>query len=188
MSVAGNAQYAFVIETRDNLSRTWRWISDYGDADGVAAGRGVEDDVTVSPRAFARATLDAYLDHMVAASSEEVDYYLYEDGEDIEWRIRVWDIYATGYDQISTVPQPGDRVRRNYPLAMMADKIEPASIVTLPSRVVRDRLRVKQAARTVALGGGRNPLGRARRLTMSGKCWADRSGALTNPQIASLYG
>jgi hypothetical protein len=141
-----------LIETRDNISRTWAWISEYGDADGVAAGRGVEEDVAGSPRAFARATLDAYLDHMVATSSEQVDYYLYEDREDTEWRIRVWDIHATGYDQISTVPQPGDRIRRNYPLAMMTDKIEPHSTVTWPNRVVRDRLRVKQAAHTATSG------------------------------------
>jgi hypothetical protein len=94
---------------------------------------------------------------MVATSSERADYYLYEDDEDTEWRIRVWDIHATGYDQISTVPPPGDRVRRNYPLAMMTDKIESHSTVTLPNRVVRDRLRAKQTAHPAPSGEAGTP-------------------------------
>ena len=68
MSSATGGQYAFVIETRGNLDRWWSWISEDGNTEGVAAGRGVEDDAPGDPRHFARATLDAYLDHLVAAS------------------------------------------------------------------------------------------------------------------------
>jgi hypothetical protein len=89
---------------------------------------------------------------MVATLPEQVDYYLYEDRDETEWRIRVWDIHATGYGQINTVPPPGDRVRRSYPLAMMAEEIEPHSTVTWSNRVVRDRFRVKRAAHTEVSG------------------------------------
>ncbi|MGW4412304.1 hypothetical protein ACWEJ6_50485, partial [Nonomuraea sp. NPDC004702] len=69
---AVSSQYAFVIQTRDNLDRSWSWVSDYGDADNPVAGRGVEDDAPGTPHDFGRATFDAYLDHLVATAPEVV--------------------------------------------------------------------------------------------------------------------
>jgi hypothetical protein len=106
MSSPASGQYAFAIETRDNLDRSWSWISEDGNTEGVAAGRGRRR--SGDPRDFARAAFDAYLDHLVAASPTVVEYFLYDDVDDTEWRIRVWDIPGTGYDEISTVPPPGD--------------------------------------------------------------------------------
>ncbi|MFG1620201.1 hypothetical protein ACGFI3_46270 [Nonomuraea wenchangensis] len=146
MSATGS-QYAFVIQTRDDLDRSWSWITDYGTADKTAVGRGVIDDAPGSPQDFGRATFDAYLDRLVATSPEAVEYFLFDDDADTQWRIQVWDIPATGYDQRSAVPPPGDRVRLQYPLVLVADGIEPQATSTWPGAVVRKRLQDKQAAR-----------------------------------------
>jgi hypothetical protein len=66
MSAEGS-QYAFVIQTRDDLDRSWSWIMDYGNGDNLVAGRGMVDDVSGTPQDFGRATFDAYLDRLVAA-------------------------------------------------------------------------------------------------------------------------
>ncbi|WP_336213590.1 hypothetical protein [Nonomuraea sp. LPB2021202275-12-8] len=146
MSSAGN-QYAFVIQTRDKRDRAWSWVTNYGPADDMmAAGRGVEDDASGSPRSFGRATFDAYLDRMVASASGAVDYYLLDDEDDTEWRIQVWDVPATEYSQYSTVPPPGDRVRLGYARAMAIENIEPHSVSTWPGSVVRRRLHDKKWA------------------------------------------
>lgn len=144
MDSTGN-QYAFVIQTRDKHDRVWSWVTNYGPADDMmAAGRGVEDDASGSPRSFGRATFDAYLDRMVASAPGAVDYYLLDDEDDTEWRIQVWDVPATEYSQYSTVPPPGDRLRLGYALAMAVDSIEPHSVSTWPGSVVRRRLHDKK--------------------------------------------
>jgi hypothetical protein len=145
MSAPGS-QYAFVIETKDDLDGSWSWITNYGDADNPVVGRGVIDDAPGSPQDFGQATFDAYLDRLAAVSPETVEYFLFEDDYDTCWRIQVWDVPATGYDQRSSVPPPGDRARLQYPLAMTADGIEPQATSTWPGTVVRKRLQDKQAA------------------------------------------
>ncbi|TDC00699.1 hypothetical protein E1267_33930 [Nonomuraea longispora] len=139
-------QYAFVIQTRDKLSKVWSWVMDYRSADGSVTGRGVIDDAEGSPHSFGRATFDAYLDHLVASVPEAVDYYLHDDEYDTEWRILVWDVPATEYSQYSTVPSPGDRARLGYALAMAAENIAPHAKSTWPGHVVRGRLHNKQWA------------------------------------------
>ncbi|GAA4932021.1 hypothetical protein HD597_012851 [Nonomuraea thailandensis] len=149
MSAPGS-QYAFVIQTKDDLDGSWSWITNYGDADNPVVGRGVIDDAPGSPQDFGRATFDAYLNRLAAVSPEAVEYFLFEDHDDTWWRIQVWDVPATGYDQRSTVPPPGDRARLQYPLAMAADGIEPQATRTWPGTVVRKRLQAKQAAQQAA--------------------------------------
>jgi peptide deformylase len=144
MSAVGS-QYAFVIQTRDDLDQSWSWVLDYGDAD-PAVGRGVADDVPGTPRDFGRAAFDAYLDHLVVTAPEAVKYFLFEDDDNTQWRIQVWDVPATGYYQRSTVPPPGDRGRLQYPLAMVADGVEPQATSTWPGTVVRKRLQAKAAS------------------------------------------
>jgi hypothetical protein len=73
-----------------------------GSVQRPVAGRGVVDDAVGSPRVFGR----AYLDDLVAHVSMAVDYFLLDDDDDTAWRILVWDVPATGYDQRSTVPRP----------------------------------------------------------------------------------
>ncbi|MGW4412379.1 peptide deformylase, partial [Nonomuraea sp. NPDC004702] len=99
-----------------------------------------------TPHDFGRATFDAYLDHLVATAPEVVEYLLFEDDHDTEWRIVVWDVPATSYDQRSTVPAAGDRARRQYPLAMAADGVVPQATSTWPGTVVRERLQAKTAS------------------------------------------
>ncbi|WP_433513749.1 peptide deformylase [Nonomuraea sp. CA-143628] len=135
-----------MIQTRDDLDRSWSWVSDYGDADNPVAGRGVEDDAPGTPHDFGRATFDAYLDHLVATAPGMVEYFLFEDDDDTEWRVLVWDVPATGYDQMRTVPTAGDRARRQYPLAMAADGVVPQATSTWPGTVVRRRLQAKAAS------------------------------------------
>lgn len=106
----------------------------------------MEDDASGSPRSFSRATFEAYLDHLVASAPETVDYFLFDDHDDTEWRILVWDVPATEYSQYSTVPPPGDRVRLGYARAMALEGIEPHSRSTWPGSEVRRRLRDKQKA------------------------------------------
>ena len=105
----------------------------------------MEDDVPGTPRDFGRATFDAYLDRLVATSPAAVEYFLFDDDRDTEWRILVWDVPATGYDQVSTVPPPGDRARLQYPLALAAGGVEPQSTSTWSGSVVRKRLQAKSA-------------------------------------------
>jgi peptide deformylase len=152
MSAEGR-QYAFVIQTRDDLDRSWSWILDYGDADSPVAGRGVEDDVSETPQDFGRVTFDAYLDRLVAISPEVAEFFLFEDDHDTEWRILVWDVPATGYDQMSTVPPAGDRARLQYPIAMAADGVRPQGMSRWPGTVVRKRLQAK--AESLRAGSGR---------------------------------
>ena len=143
----GSGQYAFVIETSDTLDPAWHWVNELG-RDGIAAGRGVHEDHRHGPADTARALIDAYFDHLVSDEPEAVEYWLWEDAYDTRWRIRLWDIPATGYDEYSTVPLPGDPTRRNYPVAMAVDRVEPTSVITLPCEVVRRRLTAKQDARS----------------------------------------
>lgn len=139
-------QYAFVIQTRETQDRVWSWVSYEASGDDVAAGRGVVDNVSGTPRSFGRATFNAYLDYLVASVPGAVDYYLFEDEYDTEWRILVWDVPATDYSQYNTVPPPGDSLRRGYALAMAAENIEPHAISTWPGSVIRRRLQDKQRA------------------------------------------
>ncbi|MEV4477032.1 hypothetical protein [Nonomuraea sp. NPDC049504] len=88
MESTGN-QYAFVIQTRDKHGKVWSWVMDHGPADDRVVGRGVVDDAEESPHSFGRATFDAYLDRLIATAPEAVDYYLYDDEYDTEWRILV---------------------------------------------------------------------------------------------------
>ncbi|MGW4411787.1 hypothetical protein ACWEJ6_47750, partial [Nonomuraea sp. NPDC004702] len=144
MSAMGS-QYVFVIQTRKDQDRSWSCVSDYGDADSQVAGRGVEDDAPGTPHDFGRAVFEAYLDHLVATAPEVVEYFLFEDDNATEWRILVWDVPATSHEQMSTVPAAGDRVRRLYPLAMVADGVVPRATRTWPGLVVRECLRAKAA-------------------------------------------
>ncbi|GGO10219.1 hypothetical protein GCM10010116_20550 [Microbispora rosea subsp. aerata] len=147
---SAGGQYAYVIETRDNQERHWSWIVDFGDV----IGRGVEDGLPDNPGDFARTTFDDYLNRLVERAPGAVEFFLWEDEDDTQWRIQVWDVHATGYDQINSVPEPGDRARRQYPLALRAERIPPQLIVTFPGDVVRNRLQAKQLARRKALEVG----------------------------------
>jgi hypothetical protein len=71
---------------------------------------------------------------------------LFEDDQGTERRILVWDVPATGYDQMSTVPPCGDRARLQYPLAMAADGIQPHATSTWPGAVVRKCLQARAAS------------------------------------------
>ncbi|MFS1305324.1 hypothetical protein [Streptosporangium longisporum] len=134
-------QYAYVIQTREPGRPSWSWAS-YGDKERQTAGRGVVDDATGSPRVFGRATFRAYLEHLVTEASEVVRYFL--QGEhpehDTDWRILVWDVPATGYDQRSTVPPAGDPLRAGYALAMAIEGGEPHYLGTWSGADVRKRL------------------------------------------------
>ncbi|MED7928854.1 hypothetical protein SMD20_31715 [Nonomuraea sp. LP-02] len=145
MDPAGN-QYAFVIQTRDSFDRSWAWVLDHEAADDAVAGSGVEDDASGSPLSFGCAIFEAYLDQLVATAPGAVDYYLFEDEGDTEWRILVWDVPGTEYSWYSTVPPPGDPLRRGYARAMAAERIEPQSISTWLGSEVRRRLHDKQRA------------------------------------------
>lgn len=134
--------YAFVIETKDNQERRWSWIVDFGDV----VGRGVADELRGSPEDFARAALDSYLHRLVERAPGAAEFFLHEDEHDTQWRVQVWDIRATGYDQICGVPPAGDLARRQYPLTLRAERIAPQVIVTVTGEVVRNTLRAKHAA------------------------------------------
>lgn len=138
--VAGS-RYAFVIETRNKQDQHWDWIVDFGDV----VGRGVEDGVRSSPRDFALAAFDAYLDRLVERAPGAVEFFLYEDDE-TEWRIQVWDIPVPGYDQFGTVSPARDPARQEYPFALLAERVPPQSVVTIPGEEFRTRLHAKQVA------------------------------------------
>ncbi|RSN03110.1 hypothetical protein DMB42_35360 [Nonomuraea sp. WAC 01424] len=129
-----------MIQTRDKLDRKWSWVLDHGAADDGVAGSGVEDDIAGSPLSFARATFDAYLNHLIVVAPGAVDYYLFEDECDTEWRILVWDVPSTDYSRDNSVPPPGDPVRRGYARAMAVERVEPQAVCTWPGHVVRRRL------------------------------------------------
>ncbi|MEU6718319.1 hypothetical protein ABZ897_43210 [Nonomuraea sp. NPDC046802] len=146
MSFSGGHQYAFVIQTRSTRETSWSWITDFGDRDHPVIGRGVVDDAVGSPRVFGRATFRAYLDDLIAEAPTAVDYFLLDDDDDTAWRILVWDVPATGYDQRSTVPPAGDRTRLQYALALAIEGGEPHHMSTWPGAEVRKNLLVRAAA------------------------------------------
>ncbi|MEV7010734.1 hypothetical protein [Streptosporangium sp. NPDC051022] len=154
MSSAGS-QYAFVIQTRDNRDRSWSWVTTYGNAGDMDVDRGVEDDAPGTPRAFGRARFDTYLDYLVAACPETVDYFLFEDQDDTEWRVLVWDVPATGYDLRSPVPPHGDRTRLGYALALAIEGGEPHATSTWSGVVVRKRLQAKRDAQEAGNPSGK---------------------------------
>jgi hypothetical protein len=135
-------QYAYVIQTREPGHRSWSWVS-YSNGERQTAGRGVVDDAVGSPRVFGRATFRAYLGHLIAEASEVVQYFLDEEYQEhgTDWRILVWDVPATGYDQRSTVPPPGDPLRAGYALAMAIEGGEPHYVGIWNGVDVRKRLR-----------------------------------------------
>ncbi|MEV4250190.1 hypothetical protein AB0J63_43150 [Streptosporangium canum] len=130
-----------MIQTRDSGDSHWSWITDFGSKDRLVIGRGVVDDAVGSPRVFGRATFRAYLDKLVAQAPAAVDYYLFDDDHGTDWRILVWDVPTTGYDQRSTVPPPGDPLRAGYALALAIEGGEPHYVGTWNGVDVRKRLR-----------------------------------------------
>ncbi|MEV7807467.1 hypothetical protein AB0O28_31420 [Microbispora sp. NPDC088329] len=165
-------QYAYVIETRDEQEQRWSSIVDFGDV----IGRGVEDDLPSSAGDFARATFDAYLNRLVDHAPGAVEFFLYEDEDDTQWRIQIWDVRATGYDRISSVPPPGDGARQQYPLALRAERIPPQLVVTFPGDVVRSRLQAKQLARQKAREAGAPEPGKGTAAPRTGRAGAVSPG------------
>lgn len=139
----GSGHYAFMIENRSVHDSSWWRV----DEDQAGHGFGVVDDLELGPRDAARALLDAYFDYLVDEEPVQAAYFLYDDYDDTQWRIRLWDIAEVGYDAIATVWPLDARAARVYPISLSSYRFESTKVITPPALVAWKRLRAKQEAR-----------------------------------------